>query len=60
VEKEGSDALYGRSGTLDGAGNAIDSGEGPEPFFAYIAAHFCVQAMYGDPSVAERLTKVSA
>ena len=31
-------------------GNAIDAGEGPEPFFAHIATHFGVQAMYGDPT----------
>ncbi len=31
-------------------GNEVDAGEGPGPFFAYIAEHFRVQAMYGDPT----------
>jgi hypothetical protein len=31
-------------------GNEVDSGEGPGPFFAYIAEHFSVQAMHGDPT----------
>jgi hypothetical protein len=30
--------------------NAIDAGEGPGPFFAYIAEHFRPQALYGDPT----------